>query len=220
MASQPVESLGDVLRVGEKVLAAALLDVRAESHPGARDADLAKIAARLARAREFVAAARKAWRSATTTHITQQPIGSFSMSSKTAPSMGTRMMRRASRRVGPRRATVLQVQGAYYVVSGLWAVVDRRGFETVTGRKTDYWLVRMVGLLAAAIGVSLLTGARSARLSSETTVLGVAAGVSFTAVDLAYVARRRISPIYLGDAVIHGLLAGVALASPSREPGS
>ena len=122
----------------------------------------------------------------------------------------------ASGRLAPERATVLRVQGAYYVVSGLWAVVDRRGFETVTGRKTDYWLVRMVGLLAAAIGVSLLTGARGARPSSEATVLGVAAGASFTAVDLAYVARRRISPVYLADAVVHGLLAGSALFRSSK----
>ena len=129
------------------------------------------------------------------------------------------MMGRPSRRPARGRANALQVQGAYYVVSGLWAVVDRRGFETVTGRKTDYWLVRMVGLLAAAIGVSLLAGARGARPSSETTVLGVAAGLSFTAVDLAYVARRRISPVYLGDAAVHALLAAFALLR-SREPKS
>ena len=123
----------------------------------------------------------------------------------------------ASTRLVPERATLVRFQGAYYVVSGLWAAVDRRGFETLTGRKTDYWLVRMVGLLAAAIGVSLLVGARSARPSSETTVLGVAAGASFTAVDLVYVVKRRISPIYLADAGVHGLLAGFALFR-SREP--
>jgi len=95
-------------------------------------------------------------------------------------------------------------------------VVDRRGFETVTGRKTDYWLVRTVGLLAAAIGASLLAGARGARPSAETTVLAVSAGASFTAVDLVFVAKRRIRPVYLADAAVHGLLAGCALL-PSRE---
>jgi hypothetical protein len=50
-------------------------------------------------------------------------------------------------------------------------------------------------------------------------VLGVAAGASFTAVDLVYVARRRIDPIYLGDATVHGVLAGLALLG-SREPPS
>jgi hypothetical protein len=115
------------------------------------------------------------------------------------------------RQTHSKRTNVLRAQGAYYVVSGLWAVVDRRGFETVTGRKVDYWLVRTVGLLAATIGLGLLAGTRRGHPSTETTLLGIAAGVSFTAVDLVYVARRRISPIYLGDAAVHGILAGWAL---------
>jgi hypothetical protein len=130
---------------------------------------------------------------------------------------GRRLLRGTARRATSRRTTILRVQGAYYVVSGLWAVVDRRGFETVTGRKTDYWLVRTVGLLATAIGASLLMGARGGRPSSETTVLAVAAGASFTAVDLVFVAKRRIRPVYLADAAVHGLLAGCALL-PLREP--
>ena len=215
LASQPVENLKDLLRLGERVLTAALPDYGAGSDPVARDADAAEIAARLAQAREFVAAARTTWNSATTIGSRGQPVGSIATSSRTAPLK--RMMGWASRRVVPPRATALEVQGAYYVISGLWAVVDRRGFETVSGRKTDYWLVRMVGLLAAAIGVSLLAGTRDARPSSETKLLGVAAGVSFTAVDLVYVARRRISPVYLGDAVVHVLLAAFALLR-SREP--
>ena len=108
-------------------------------------------------------------------------------------------------------AVVLRAQGAYYVVSGLWAVVGRRGFETLTGPKTDYWLVRTVGLLAATIGATLLVGARRDPPSSETTMLGLAAGASFTAVDLTYVVQGRISRVYLGDAAVHGLLAAFAL---------
>ena len=127
---------------------------------------------------------------------------------------GRRLLRGTARRGASRRTTILRAQGAYYLLSGLWAVVDRRGFETVTGRKTDYWLVRTVGLLAAAIGASLLTGARGAR--PETTVLAVSAGASFTAVDLVFVARGRIRPVYLADAAVHGLLAGCALL-PSGE---
>ena len=170
LGSEPVESPGDLLRLGEKVLEAAGVDV------GAR----------------FDAMADDAF---------------------------ARIVPRPSSRASSGRAKVLRAQGAYYLVSGLWAVVDRRGFEAVTGRKKEYWLVRTVGLLAAAIGLSLLAGTRCGRPSSETTVLGVAAGGSFAAVDLVYVARRRISPIYLGDAAVHALLAGFALRA-SREPAS
>ena len=114
-------------------------------------------------------------------------------------------------------AFILRAQGAYYVVSGLWAVADRRGFETVTGPKTDYWLVRTVGLLAATIGATLLAGTRRDPPSPETTMLGLTAGASFVAVDLVYVAQGRISRIYLGDVAAHGLLAVFALQTRRRR---
>jgi hypothetical protein len=87
----------------------------------------------------------------------------------------------------------------------------------VTGRKTDYWLVRTVGLLAAVIGGALLVGTRHDRPSPETKILGVATGASFTALDLVYVVRGRVGPIYLGDAAVHGLLAGWALLASAED---
>jgi hypothetical protein len=178
LTSRPLEGLSDLLRLGEKMLAEAGIDVRAGSKtfPGAVD-DVFERAARLGRVSGLVTARRA----------------------------------RVKRSVAGGRVTVIKAQGAYYLGSGLWAIVDRRGFEKVTGRKTDYWLVRTVGLLAAAIGLTLLMGARDGRPSSETKVLAIAAGASFTVVDLVYVAKGRIGPIYLGDVAVHGLLAGLAL---------
>ncbi|MBV8580277.1 MAG: hypothetical protein JOZ86_06540, partial [Candidatus Eremiobacteraeota bacterium] len=49
----------------------------------------------------------------------------------------------------PRAATYLRVMAAYYLATGLWPLLDMRSFELVTGRKTDRWLVKMVGALAA-----------------------------------------------------------------------
>jgi len=184
LASRPLESLSDVFRLGEKMLGAAGADLRTGSKtlPGAAD-NAAEIAGWLGRVSGLVA------------DLTRR----------------RRVAERATTSVAPWRVTVLKAQGTYYVASGLWAVVDRQGFERVTGRKTDYWLVRTVGLLATAIGLALLTGARDGRPSSQTRVLGVAAGASFTVIDVVYVAKGRISPIYLGDAAFHGLLAGCAL---------
>ena len=162
LASEPVESLGDFLRLGEKVLIRAGLDVETQSGDAAHHG-----------------------------------------SERSRP--------RTSRRADSGRARILRAQGGYYLLSGVWAVANRRGFEALTGRKTDYWLVRTVGLLAATIGVSLLAGTRGGRASSETVLLGVAAGASFTAIDLVYVARRRIRPVYLGDAAVHAALAAFAL---------
>lgn len=106
---------------------------------------------------------------------------------------------------------VLVVQGVYYVATGGWAVVHRRSFEAVSGSKHDYWLVRTVGLLAGAIGAALLVASRADRPSPEAAVLAAGAGASFAAVDVVYVARRRISPVYLGDAALHLALAWAAL---------
>ena len=217
LASRPVESLKDLLRLGEKVLADTGLDVGAGSRGVAGDAYESRLATRLARGLDSLSASSTGAeiRPADTQQLAAD-LQIFVRDTVRTVRSGRRLLRGTARRASSRRTTILRAQGAYYVVSGLWAVVDRRGFETVTGRKTDYWLVRTVGLLAAAIGASLLTGARGARPSAETTVLAVSAGASFTAVDLVFVAKRRIRPVYLADAAVHGLLAGCALL-PSRE---
>jgi hypothetical protein len=111
--------------------------------------------------------------------------------------------------MSPRR--VLAAQGAYYVATGVWPVVHRPSFEAITGRKTDYWLVRTVGLLAAAIGSTLLVASRAERPSREAAVLAAGAGAAFVAVDVVYVARRRIRPVYLADAGAHAALGWAAV---------
>jgi hypothetical protein len=47
---------------------------------------------------------------------------------------------------------VTHMQGAYYLVSGLWPLLHFTSFEAFTGRKRDRWLVRTVGLLTCGIG--------------------------------------------------------------------
>jgi hypothetical protein len=109
------------------------------------------------------------------------------------------------------------VHGAYYMATGLWPLVSMRTFELITGRKTDRWLVRMVGLLAAVIGAAILRGGdRRSGIPDRT--LPVGAALAFAAVDVVYVARGTIRPIYLGDALVElGLIAGWASrAGPTR----
>ncbi len=106
---------------------------------------------------------------------------------------------------------VLRAQGAYYVATGLWPLVSMRSFEAVTGPKVDKWLVQMVGLLAATIGATLLIGAREEQPDDAVVALAVGSALSFTAIDVVHAARRRISPIYLGDAVCEALIVtGIA----------
>lgn len=94
----------------------------------------------------------------------------------------------------------LQVQGAYYLVTGVWPVVSMASFELVTGAKHDEWLVKTVGLLAAVIGANVLAGASSPAFSRRTLILSVSSALAFTAIDLIYGGARVISPVYFVDA--------------------
>lgn len=102
--------------------------------------------------------------------------------------------------------SLARVQGVYYVVSGLWPLVHLRSFLFVTGPKAEHWLVRTVGLLTTVIGTQLLVTARRGE-PAAVAPLGAGAAVAFAAVDTIYVARGRIRPVYLLDAVVQLPLA-------------
>ncbi|HEX6537140.1 MAG TPA: hypothetical protein VF041_21340 [Gemmatimonadaceae bacterium] len=114
---------------------------------------------------------------------------------------------------------VLRVQGAYYLVTGLWPLVSLRTFEWVTGPKVDDWLVIMVGLLAAVIGLVLLVATRRPRPPGEAILLGLGSALSFAAVDTWFALAGRIRPIYLADAVVELLLVGALVVGLARSPG-
>jgi hypothetical protein len=104
------------------------------------------------------------------------------------------------------RRKVALAQGAYYVVTGLWPIVSLPSFERVTGPKTDDWLVRTVGLLAAAIG-GVLAWRGASRRSRPDPALGISSALAFATTDVVHVARGRISRIYLADAAAELALA-------------
>ena len=102
---------------------------------------------------------------------------------------------------------------AYYAVTGAWPIVHMGSFEAVTGKKVDTWLVKMVGALALANGVVLGLGARRDEPSRETIALAVCSALAFAAIDVVYVARGRIRPVYLGDAAIELVLAAAIVSN-------
>jgi hypothetical protein len=110
------------------------------------------------------------------------------------------------------------VQAVYYVVSGLWPIIHLRSFMAVTGPKQDTWLVKTFGAFIVGIGAVLLSarGAGERRLASR---LAVTSAVTLAAAEAWYVGRRRISPMYLADAVLELLFAGTILARLGRRPG-
>ena len=104
----------------------------------------------------------------------------------------------------------------YFFIGGLWSVVGRRSFEAIAGPKTDYWLVRTVGGLLTVVGAVLGVAGWRQRLTSELAWLGVASSAVLIVIDVFYTARRRISPVYLLDAVGNTVLIGGWIAHLQR----
>jgi len=59
------------------------------------------------------------------------------------------------------------VQAWYYLVTGVWPLVNISSFQLVTGPKTDLWLVKTVGVLVTVISVTLLIAAYRQRTDEQ-----------------------------------------------------
>ena len=94
-----------------------------------------------------------------------------------------------------------RVQAIFYVATGVWPFLSMRTFEAITGPKVDRWLVRTVGALVAIIGAALALASRRRQIAPEIVLVAAGSAAALAAIDVVYVARRRISPVYLLDAV-------------------
>jgi hypothetical protein len=92
------------------------------------------------------------------------------------------------------------VQGGYYLVFGLWSLVDISSFQALTGPKHDLWLVKTVGLLLVVCAAALLSAAFRKDIRLESVIIGGGAALALAAIDVIYVSTGVISPIYLLDA--------------------
>ena len=108
-------------------------------------------------------------------------------------------------------------QGAYFLATGVWPLMHLPSFEAVTGRKTDKWLVRTVGILVAVVGGALVSAGARGRVTPEIAALAAGTAAGLGAIDTVYGGSGRISRIYLADAAVEGLLvlAWLAAARPS-----
>jgi hypothetical protein len=108
---------------------------------------------------------------------------------------------------GP-KTDIAVLQGVYFLATGVWPLLSRRSFEAVTGPKADFWLAQTVGILVAGVGSAILQAKRRGRITPEIELLGVASAAGLGLVDLVFVARGRISRIYLIDALAEAALVG------------
>jgi hypothetical protein len=143
--------------------------------------------------------------------------------------------------VAPRAATsttgLLLLQGAYYLITGIWPLLSVESFQAVTGPKTDHlqsphpgeadhWLVMTVAILVTAIGLGLVVSAVRRRASAEIVTIALTAALGLTMIDVIYVARDVLKPVYLLDAaaevllIIGWLLAALRTSHASLRLGS
>ena len=105
-------------------------------------------------------------------------------------------------------------QGVFYAATGAWPFVSMRSFEAVTGPKMERWLVKTVGGLIGVIGGALVSAGARRRVTPELAMLGAGSAMVLAGIDVYYVSKRRISPVYLLDAAAElGIAAAWALAA-------
>ncbi len=118
----------------------------------------------------------------------------------------------------PSLRAIALAQAAYFIITGVWPLVSIRTFEMITGPKTDRWLVKTAGVLITAIGAALGVAGLRRRQGPEIPVLAVGSAVGLTAIDVVYVARGRISRVYLLDALAEvALILAWAVAWAGRQ---
>jgi hypothetical protein len=105
------------------------------------------------------------------------------------------------------------VQGLYFFATGAWPILSVRTFQAVTGKKSDHliaeppteadhWMLFTISGLIIAISIAILAAAWRRWASADTALLGIASAIALTIIDVVYVARGAIWPIYLADAAV------------------
>jgi hypothetical protein len=119
------------------------------------------------------------------------------------------------------------IQGLYFLLTALWPLVNIESFQLVTGRKTDHlvtgdesdhWLVNTVALLILANAVVLLFAALVGRVATEVALLALTTALALATIDVVYVWRGAIPPVYLVDAAVELIFIALWLAWFWRFP--
>ena len=114
-------------------------------------------------------------------------------------------------------SVVAFAQSLYFLVTGIWPLLSISTFEAVTGPKTDDWLVQTVGVLITVIAIVIAVAAVRQNITFEIILLAIGSALGLAIVDLVFVAQRRISPVYLVDAVAEFILIGLWASAISLQ---
>ncbi|MEA3201395.1 MAG: hypothetical protein QOE90_2823 [Thermoplasmata archaeon] len=115
--------------------------------------------------------------------------------------------------------TLAWLQGAYYVITGVWPLVSLASFMAVTGPKTDTWLVQTFGVLVAVVGGVLILAARRRAVDGQTALLAAGVALALSVCDVIFVSLHSISAVYLLDAIPEVALVVLWGLAARREKG-
>jgi hypothetical protein len=83
-----------------------------------------------------------------------------------------------------------------------------KSFEMVTGPKRDKWLVNTVGVLVIGSAIIFLLSSRKVNPPEEIIYLAILNAAALAMIDVYYVVKKVIRPVYLADAVVEiGIIA-------------
>ena len=115
------------------------------------------------------------------------------------------------------RVYLVLAQAFYYILTGVWPLISITSFQKVTGPKVDLWLVKTVGVLILVIGSTLGVAGIRRKITPEIALLGLGSAAGMATIDFVYVARKRISSVYLLDATAECIIAAGWLLLKPRE---
>jgi hypothetical protein len=110
-------------------------------------------------------------------------------------------------------------QSAFYLATGIWPLLSMNTFEKVTGPKTDKWLVKTVSMMINVVGVVLAVAGTRRKIAPEIPLLAAGSALSLAAVDVVYVSKKRISKVYLLDAVAELLIVALWVMAWTQSRG-
>ncbi|WP_207495126.1 hypothetical protein [Aridibaculum aurantiacum] len=100
---------------------------------------------------------------------------------------------------------LLAIQGIYCLVTAVWPLIHLKSFLTVTGPKTDIWLLETVSVLILAIAVLLLLHLLYLSPVVPVAVMAIVMSAGLLFIDVYYPSVSRIADVYLADAIMQAL---------------
>lgn len=109
----------------------------------------------------------------------------------------------------------LILQCCYYFITGIWPLADMHTFETVTGPKTDDWIVKAFGAQILAVSIFLILAIYRNRLRTAG-IIGILTASAIGIIETVFALKGSIHSVYLVDALIElmfisGTLSGIAI---------